>query len=123
MRAISTHLLPLGFSLPQTDRQLVGGYFTWLRLPSDLKVSAKTLAKTCVDEEDVVIAGGNIFEVPGDDSAKFDREVRLCWAWEDEWKLEEGVQRVAGVVARLLEDGNEESFVVVDSDDGIEEYK
>lgn len=123
MRAIRTHLLPLGFLLPQADREVIGGYFMWLRLPQELRVSAKTLAKKCMDQQNVVIAGGNIFEVPGDVSAKFDREVRLCWAWEDEWKLEEGVRRVAEVVVKLLEDGSEESFVVVDSEEGVEDFK
>jgi DNA-binding transcriptional MocR family regulator len=134
MNAINTHLVPLGFSLPQPSRDVVGGYFAWLTLPTDLRVSAKTLAKKCMDEEKVIIAGGNIFEVPGDngmEETRFDRNVRLCWAWEEEWKLEEAVKRVALVVKSLLEEGGgdesreSEEFVVVEKQEQgvLEDFK
>ncbi|OTA22811.1 hypothetical protein BTJ68_14080 [Hortaea werneckii EXF-2000] len=99
INAITTHLLPLGFQLPQPDRDIVGGYFVWLKLPD--RMTATALASAC-KREGVVIAPGTIFEVPGDrETAGFDGHMRLCFAWEDEGKLEEGVVRVAGVVREM----------------------
>ncbi|KAI6891521.1 PLP-dependent transferase [Hortaea werneckii] len=99
INAITTHLLPLGFQLPQPDRDIVGGYFVWLKLPG--RMTAKALASAC-KREGVVIAPGTIFEVPGDrETADFDGHMRLCFAWEEEGKFEEGVVRVAGVVREM----------------------
>ncbi|KAI7633575.1 PLP-dependent transferase, partial [Hortaea werneckii] len=99
INAITTHLLPLGFQLPQPDRDIVGGYFVWLKLPG--RMTATALASAC-KKRGVVIAPGTIFEVPGDrHTAGFDGHVRLCFAWEDEGKLEEGVVRVAEVVREM----------------------
>ncbi|KAI7152559.1 PLP-dependent transferase [Hortaea werneckii] len=99
INAITTHLLPLGFQLPQPDRDVVGGYFVWLKLPG--RMTANALASAC-KREGVVIAPGTIFEVPGDrKTADFDGHMRLCFAWEEEGKLEEGVVRVAGVVREM----------------------
>ena len=128
MRAIETHLGPLGFSVPQPSRAVIGGYFTWLTLPEKLKTGAEALARRCREDEDVIIAAGNIFEVPGDDGVKFEGNVRLCWSWEEEERLEEGVRRVGVVAKKMLEEaesGNVEEFVVVEKDgaDGIGEFK
>ncbi|KAI7174508.1 PLP-dependent transferase [Hortaea werneckii] len=99
INAITTHLLPLGFQLPQPDRDVVGGYFVWLKLPG--RMTATALASAC-KREGVVIAPGTIFEVPGDrETADFDGHMRLCFAWEEEGNLEEGVVRVAGVVREM----------------------
>ncbi|KAK5128902.1 hypothetical protein LTR85_000235 [Meristemomyces frigidus] len=123
MRAISTHLRPLGFSLLQPDRDVVGGYFVWLALPSSL--TATPLAQRCKHDEDVVIGPGPIFEVPGDEEAAgFDGHVRLCFAWEEEWKLEEGVRRVGVVARRMLGEveAGDGGYVVVEHEgDGREE--
>lgn len=130
MGAITTHLLPLGFSLPQSDRAVTGGYFTWLTLPDKLQTAAQALAKRCQAEENVIIAAGKIFEVPGDDDVKFEGNVRLCWSWEEEERLEEGVRRVGIVAKKMLEEvesGNGEEFVVVEKDGGgdgvVDEFK
>ncbi|KAK0255882.1 hypothetical protein B0A54_11143 [Friedmanniomyces endolithicus] len=113
--AIRTHLLPLGFSLPQTDRQGVfGGYFVWLSLPSGM--SAGVLARRCREEAGVIVAEGGIFEVPeekGDGEEEeggslqegFDGFVRLCFAWEEEGRLEEGVRLVGEVAGRMIGEG------------------
>ena len=115
MNAVQEHLVPLGFRLPQSDRDVVGGYFTWLLLPEGLK--AEQLGQRCM-KENVVIATGKIFEVPGDEKVKFEKHVRLCWAWEDEWKLEEGMKRIGEVAKRVLAESEQEEgdaeFVVVD---------
>lgn len=102
IQAIQSHLIPLGFTVTQSDRDVVGGYFVWLGLPVNMK--AEELAERCQQDENLIIAPGKIFEVPGDDVAVFDRNVRLCFSWEEEWKLEEGVRRIA-IAARKLLDG------------------
>nr|POE86461.1 2-aminoadipate transaminase [Quercus suber] len=104
-RAITSHLLPLGFALPQSTRDVVGGYFTWLSLPATLTAGA--LTKRCLDEENVVIAPGSLFEVHGQIS--FGGHVRLCWAREEERLLDEGVKRIASVAKRMIDAGDENS--------------
>ncbi|KAK4631913.1 hypothetical protein CLAFUW4_03544 [Fulvia fulva] len=99
-KAAKEHLLPLGFSLSQPDRDVVGGYFIWLGLPHEIK--AIELTKRCQEAEALIIAPGSIFEVPADDSAKFEHDIRLCFAFEDEPKLREGVRRISVVAKKLL---------------------
>jgi DNA-binding transcriptional MocR family regulator len=54
VEVINKELIPLGVRLPQTDRDIVGGYFIWLTLPSPLK--GAVLAQRAKDEENVVVA-------------------------------------------------------------------
>jgi DNA-binding transcriptional MocR family regulator len=118
--AIQKHLIPLGVKLAQEDREIVGGYFIWLRLPPHIR--ANLLARRCKDTCNLVIADGGLFEVPGDakldvwegqrqsekDSADgataFPYDIRLCFAWEEEEVLEEGIQRLAQVMRNMLEE-------------------
>ncbi|KAK7955770.1 uncharacterized protein PG986_004992 [Apiospora aurea] len=67
-----------------------GGYFVWFRLPGGLK--ADEVAKRCQAEENLAIGTGGLFA----------NEVRLCFAWEDEADLEDGVARLGKVVWRML---------------------
>ncbi|KAK4574983.1 Valine--pyruvate aminotransferase [Recurvomyces mirabilis] len=101
LEAITTHLIPLGFSLPQPSREVVGGYFVWLSLPP--RLSATELTQRCKEEENVIVAPGTIFEVPGDQGGRlgFDGHVRLCFAWEEEGKLAQGVQGMARVAKAM----------------------
>jgi len=124
MSAVEKHLLPLGFTIPQPDRSIIGGYFAWIFLPDSLKADA--LASRCKVEANVVIAPGKMFEVPGDESLKFEKSVRLCWAYEDEWKLEEGVKRLGEVAKKMLEASDHENreFVVIEKEgDDAAEFK
>jgi DNA-binding transcriptional MocR family regulator len=99
--AIETHLVPLGAKLPQESRGVVGGYFVWLSLPVD----AKELAERAKEEENLIVAEGKLFEVPGDaelaDATSFPSDIRLCFAWEDEEKLAEGIERLARVLKAM----------------------
>jgi DNA-binding transcriptional MocR family regulator len=54
VEVIEKELIPLGVRLPQTDRDVVGGYFIWLTLPSPLK--GAVLAQRAKDEENLVVA-------------------------------------------------------------------
>ena len=138
VRAITTHLLPIGFTLAaQPGREVVGGYFVWLALPKSM--SADELAERCKlgagDGEGVIIASGSIFEVPGDEeAARFDDHFRLCFAWEEESRLEEGVRRIAMAAKAVLMEaegeagkGLREGYVVVEkrqcSGGDVGEYK
>ncbi|KAF1995637.1 PLP-dependent transferase [Amniculicola lignicola CBS 123094] len=97
MTAINKELVPLGVVLPQTDRDVVGGYFIWLTLPEPLR--GAVVAQRAKESENLIVAHGEIFEVPGDtEFAHFERGLRICFAWEDEKILAEGIERLASVV-------------------------
>ena len=111
--AIQKELVPLGFVLPEHNaamKDVQGGYFTWLTLPSSLPSTSKHhssaaegLAERCLAEENVTIAPGKIFEVPNDNGkVSFGNSIRLCWSWEDEDKLEEGIVRIARVAKAMI---------------------
>jgi DNA-binding transcriptional MocR family regulator len=99
MGAIEKYLLPLGAELPRQKRDVVGGYFIWLTLP----VNAVKLAKRAKEKENLIVAEGAIFEVPGDrEVANFPNNIRLCFAWEDEERLSEGIERLGRVLKGML---------------------
>ena len=103
MSAIETYLFPLGVTMPpaQPSRTVVGGYFLWFSLPED--ITGRQLAVQGKEEENVTLASGDLFEVWGDEgTASFGREVRVCFTWEDEDLLVEGIRRVAFVLERML---------------------
>ncbi|KAL1902303.1 Valine--pyruvate aminotransferase [Sporothrix stenoceras] len=86
--------LPSGASAEVTT---YGGYFLWLKLRRT-DISAAAVSKLALSVENLVIADGKLFEVKGDEkSAQFDDHIRLCFAWEDEDKIVEGVQRLARI--------------------------
>jgi len=131
--AIEQFLVPLGFGLPwgKEGMRVQGGFFTWLSLPKSLARSAEALAKNCQSEENVIIAPGSIFEVPGDERVKFAGNIRLCWSWEDEDRLAEGVERIVRVAKHMIRESERlgGEYVVVQKDlsssDGavVAEYK
>ncbi|RFU26607.1 hypothetical protein B7463_g9744, partial [Scytalidium lignicola] len=82
------------------EEGVVGGYFVWIDLPSGL--SAVELAIRATDEENVVVAPGKIFEVPGDESVVFDDGVRLCFSWVEEDELVEGIVRLGRMIKTML---------------------
>lgn len=101
MEAIAQHLLPLGVTLPQGDREVVGGYFLWFALPEPLL--ADDVGRHAREEENVMIGEGGLFAVAGDEGSKdLERQVRVCFSWEEEEKLSEGVARLARVINRML---------------------
>lgn len=101
LSAMQRHLVPLGVTLPQTDRDVMGGYFVWFSLPPPLK--ANDLALRAREEENVIIAPGPIFGVYGDITVvDLDGKVRICFSWEEEDRLVEGVKRLERVIRRML---------------------
>lgn len=101
LSAMQRHLVPLGVTLPQTHRDVMGGYFVWLSLPSPLK--ADNLALRAREEENVIIASGPLFGVFGDTAVvDLDAKVRICFSWEEEDRLVEGVERLERVIRQML---------------------
>ena len=101
MDAINTHLLPLGVTIPQPGKDVAGGYFCWLTIPEPLV--AEEIAKVALHEEGLIVSEGPKYQVQGDEKAtsRFERNIRLCFAYADEDVLEEGVRRLAKVVQRM----------------------
>lgn len=102
MGAITDHLLPLGLTVPQPGKDIAGGYFVWLELPKPL--IAEEIAKLALHEEGLIVSDGPKYQVQGDKEAtsRFERNIRLCFAYAEEGSLEEGVKRLARVVSREL---------------------
>lgn len=103
MSAVREYLLPLGFTLPSKPQEIAGGYFIWLNLPRPLL--ANDLARRAMEEENLKIASGDLFEVCGDTTKvdnRFEDGVRICFAWEEACKLAEGVRRLAHVARRAM---------------------
>jgi DNA-binding transcriptional MocR family regulator len=122
--AIKTHLLPLGFTLPQPTRKVVGGFFVWLSLPEGM--GAGDFARVCKEDEGVIVAPGAMFEVPGDDGVKFEGNVRLCFAWEEAAQLVEGVRRMKKASEKVMVSGRRSGeYVMVEKKDagGVDDFK
>lgn len=98
--AVEKQLCPLGATLPQRNRDVVGGYFVWFTLPET--ISAEELAQRCQEEANVFIAPGSIFEVPGDDTVTFKHSIRLTFSWLELDEMEEGVRRIRTVLESML---------------------
>lgn len=115
MRAIRATLVPLGLSVTEMSlaehEGIYGGYFVWMSLPRtgpDRKAwpKARVIADRC-RVEDLMIGNGELFDVYGDESMSFEHAIRLCFAWEDEEDLVDGVERLGRVIRRMLDEGPE----------------
>ncbi|KAK1989282.1 aminotransferase [Colletotrichum cereale] len=109
MKAISEYIQqPLGDGVVIRGSALkgaavYGGYFVWFSLPEGM--SSREAAVRAKETEELVIGHGGQFEVHGDEeSARFDREIRLCFSWEPEEDVVEGVKRL-GAVLKAMKDG------------------
>lgn len=104
--AVEEHLLPLGIKLPRGYRDVVGGYFIWFALPEPLRADA--IAQQAKEEENLIVGPGSLFQVY-DDARVGDLEcqVRLCFAWEEEQSLVEGIVRLGKVIRQCKQGGRE----------------
>lgn len=103
MHAIRQYLEPRGARVAaQGDyegRGIAGGYFVFVRLPQ--YASARDAARVALEDYDLRVAPGIIFSVPDDPSSQerakntYGPSVRLCWAWNEESALVEGIRRLA----------------------------
>ncbi|KAK0701635.1 pyridoxal phosphate-dependent transferase [Lasiosphaeria miniovina] len=89
------------------DGAMFGGYFLWLTLPED-GPRADEVVMRAQAEENLVVAPGSSFEVSGDEvgQVRFPRNLRICYSWEEEDDIVEGIRRL-GMVLRRLRDGTE----------------
>jgi DNA-binding transcriptional MocR family regulator len=103
MDAIHQHLIPHGAEVRTSSLKghgIYGGYFVWMTL--DTKVTAEVVGRAALADENLIIGTGNMFEVKGDEeSAKFDKQIRLCFSWEPEEDIVEGVERLGRVLQRI----------------------
>ncbi|KAI0432067.1 pyridoxal phosphate-dependent transferase [Xylaria sp. FL1042] len=124
-RAIREVLVPLGVRFAEDSlcghRGVYGGYFVWMTLPphgtgttttttttTTAWPSAQAIADRCRADEDLMIGNGELFAVYGDEeAARFGNAIRLCFAWEDEEDLVDGVQRLGRVMRAMLDEGPE----------------
>jgi DNA-binding transcriptional MocR family regulator len=101
--AIKTHLGHLGVSFtpdPETS-PVAGGYYIWVRLPAAL--TATQVCREALEMQNLVLGGGETFAVPGGNATgDLHRRLRLCFMWEDEGRLVEGVERLGLVVRSIL---------------------
>jgi DNA-binding transcriptional MocR family regulator len=101
--ALERYLLPLGVVLEgNLEASVRGGYFVYILLPA--RILAKQFALRAWQEEAVLVADGDMFEISGDEDAVPARHgVRICFAWEEEHFLVEGLRRLGKVLAGMLE--------------------
>ena len=97
--------------------RVYGGFFLWITFAETTPAAdgggagrkvppAATIAARCLRDENLTVGAGHLFEVHGDEAAvRFARDLRLCFAWEDEPDLVDGVERLARVVRRLVDEG------------------
>lgn len=79
-----------------------GGYFVWITFPNG--PAAQDIAKAAMAEENLIVPPGEMFEVKGDEkTVQFTNSVRLCFSWEEEEDLVEGVARLGRAVKSLLD--------------------
>lgn len=105
--AVDTHLAPLGVTVRRQGEMgsgVYGGYFVWLTLPEGAPPAGE-IGRRAKEEENLIVAPGELFEVGIAGTIKgtgmFERNIRLCFSWEEEHRIVEGVQRLARVMSRL----------------------
>lgn len=103
MDALRKYITPLGARVRDSSllgSQIYGGYFVWFTL--DQELPAKVVAQAAMEEENLVIGSGDIFTVHGDEkTVTFDKEIRLCFSWEPEEDIVEGIRRLGEVLRRM----------------------
>lgn len=78
-----------------------GGYFVWITFPRG--PAGQAIAKRAMDRENLIVPPGEMFEVKSDEtSAQFPNSIRLCFSWEEEEDLVEGVARLGRAVESLV---------------------
>ena len=103
--AINEHLVPLGITFPSGSEHnlAIGGYYVWIRLT--LPFNAARVCKVALDYYNLVLGDESLFTVPSSTAPQTDRQqhIRLCFMWEAEDKLGEGVRRLGSVLRMMRE--------------------
>jgi DNA-binding transcriptional MocR family regulator len=103
--AVQENLGPLGVRIVEDTEGRTGGYFLWVRLPGE--ADGTLVARICAEQEALDILPGKAFEVVGDAAVELSSYLRLCFSWEDEDNLAEGVRRLARVIREVLDRSSE----------------
>ena len=107
-------------TLPQPSREVVGGYFIWFSLPEPLL--ANEVAQRAKDEENLTVAQASLFAVYGDArKGELEREIRVCFSWEEEDHLAEGIERLARVIRKMQAGDSDGNETVVASSSSVED--
>lgn len=108
MNAIRQCIKPLGYNVRETSlvgTPYYGGYFIWLSPGHGVSLNSKLVAQVALEEENLAIGYGCMFEVHGDEgNAQFSGDIRICFAWEPEDVMVEGIQRLGALLKRMLND-------------------
>ena len=102
--AINENLASLGVTfLSDTEHQLaIGGYYVWIELP--LPFNAAQVCKIALDCYNLVLGEEGLFIVPSTTpQTSIQQHIRLCFMWEAEENLAEGVKRLGSVLRMLRE--------------------
>ncbi len=96
-------------SRTRRDPLVAGGFFLYLTFPSYLP-PVEEIAKRAWETYALRIAHGGMGAVAGDlegyerGANTFRRCARLCWAWQSEEEIEEGIERLAMLLLEMNED-------------------
>lgn len=106
VRAVGRELEGVG-EVEGLEGGVYGGYFVWVRL-GEGGPGAEEVARVVRGEEGVVVAPGGLFAVgeEGGGEEGLDRYLRLCFSWEDEGDVEEGVKRLGRVLRSMRGGGS-----------------
>lgn len=106
MRAVHEKLDRFGIEVLDANigaegrEETYGGYFVWITFPKG--PAAVDIAKRAMDDENLIVSPGHLFEVKGDEeSVGFKNSIRLCFSWEEEDDIIEGVARLGRAVGSL----------------------
>lgn len=109
MRAVHERLDRFGIEVLDANvgagdgEETYGGYFVWITFPQG--PAAADIAKRAMDDENLVVSPGQMFEVKGDEeSVGFKNSIRLSFSWEEEEDIVEGVARLGRVVGSLWDE-------------------
>jgi DNA-binding transcriptional MocR family regulator len=94
---IRDFLVPLGVQVGGALDEVAGGYFISVKLPAH--VDSKLLCERAEREHGLLLACGRLFAVHGDENVASGGDfVRLCFAYEDESRLVDGIKRMAVLI-------------------------
>lgn len=109
-RAVEEYLGPLGVKIDigrpykllvgNDTAQVMGGFFIYITFPES--IGADDVAAVALKEYNLRFLASGAMRVRGSkgssNEAPLSRGARLCWAWEEDDMLIEGVKRIANVL-------------------------
>lgn len=94
LNAIGKFLMPLSIYVGGALDEVTGGYFVSMKLPAH--IDSESFCDRAEREYGLLLAWGKLFAVHGDDNVASGEDfVRLCFAYEDESRLVDGIERMA----------------------------